>query len=255
MQLHIKYLIYFKEHPMLIRKYLFTLLLSIHLFIFSSINIEANTTLTFTNMEGSMYSKLTERVLKTAYKRIDINFQVKRYPAKRALVISNSGEVDGELFRIANINKKWKNLVMVPTPIAYLKVVSYSKNKNIKISSWDSLKPYKIGIKRGIIHSDKGTKGMQRQIVESNTQLFTILKNDRVDVIVLAYFNALKELRNHLYPDIKLLKPALTNHPLHHYLHKKNKSIVAKLDKELQAMEKQGLIEKYRKEYIKELSL
>jgi len=208
---------------------------------------------TITSMEGSMYTQLNERIMREAYKRIGIDIIVEKYPAKRALKISNAGQVDGELFRIANLNRKWKNLFVVPTPIAYLEGKVYSKKVDFKISGWDSLKPYRIGIKSGILHALRGTEGMKRQIVDTNAQLFQILKKDRVDIIVLAYFNAIKELNKIDFPDIKLLKPSIFLHPVYHYLHKKHQDLIPKLDKVIQEMTKEGLIKKYRDQYVSEL--
>jgi polar amino acid transport system substrate-binding protein len=209
--------------------------------------------ITVTSMEGSAYTELNKRIMEEVYKRAGLSLSVVTYPAKRALQISNSGEVDGELFRIANLNKKWPNLLPVPTPIAYLEGVDFSRSVTFEVNDWESLRPYNIAIKRGILHAERGTEGMNRQILDSNRQLFKALINGRVDVIVLAKLNALVEINANQFRGIKQLNPPIFKLPVFHYLHQKHEALIPVLDKIIRDLNDDGTIQKITYEYIQEL--
>jgi len=213
----------------------------------------AKDTLIFSAIEGSVNSEISRIVMKEAYQRIGIEIEVKEYPGIRSLETSNAGEVDGELFRIANVHKKWTNLVMVPTPINKLEGVVFTKEVNFPVKGWESLKPYKIGVRRGIRFTDIGTQGMQRQIVDDNIALFKLLDMGRVDIIVIAFSNGFKILKQLQFSEVKSLHPPVASFPLHHYLHKKHQNLIPKLDAVLQDMAKEGLIQKIREQFLSKL--
>ena len=209
--------------------------------------------MTVTSMEGSAYTELNKRIMGEVYKRAGMKLDVVLYPAKRALHVANSGEADGELFRIANLNQKWPNLLPVPTPIAYLEGVVFSNSTRFTTNNWESLRPYTIGIKRGILHAERGTKGMNRQVLDSNYQLFKALDSGRVDIIVLARLNALVEIRKHGFKGLTQLNPPIFKLPVYHYLHKKHQSLIPKLDKVIGEMIEDGTLQKITEDYIREL--
>jgi len=101
----------------------------------------AETQLKFSAIEGSLNSKICKLVLEEAYAQLDIKVEIIPLPGERALRTSNAGKVDGELFRIANIQKRYQNLVVVPTPINVLQGIAFSKKFHPPIQGWESLKP------------------------------------------------------------------------------------------------------------------
>ncbi len=133
------------------------------------------------------------------------------------------------------------NLVRVPVSIYTTNVVVFTKDKQFPVKGWDSLKPHKIGILRGIALIDAKTNGFNRQVVNSPVSLFKLLFAERVDVAVFMHLDGLAILKKaNLHDSIKFLSPPLMKLKLYHYLHKKNKYLVPKLEKILAAMEKSG---------------
>ncbi len=74
-------------------------------------------------MEALIFSKpgptdhianISEIVLRKAYERIGVKIDTHYFPAERALYMSNSGLVDGEVNRIIGLEKKYPNLIRVP---------------------------------------------------------------------------------------------------------------------------------------------
>jgi len=208
--------------------------------------------LIFSAIENSDNTLISGEVITEAYRRIGIEMEIKEYPGTRALHFSNQGKTDGELFRISGINVNHPNLLMVSVPINRLEGVVYAKKTEFQINGWDSLRPYKIGIRRGIKFTQSGSEGMNVQTVPSDESLFEILDQGRVDVIVLARLNGLRAMQKMKLTDTRALEPPVESYPLYHYLHKKNGYLIPKLTAALQEMEKEGLMQKIREEYIAE---
>ncbi|MET0084428.1 MAG: transporter substrate-binding domain-containing protein [Sedimenticola sp.] len=230
-----------------------TLFLAVFFFTVLAIPVNAQTNMVFTAPSGSPMGLISERVLQEAYGKIGISIRVDKVPGKRALASSNSGKVDGEANRIANINEKFTNLIMIPVPVVNIKMVAFSKQETFPVNGWESLKPYNIGIRRGIRISDEGTKGMQRQLVDDYHQLFTLLDLGRVEVVVAPHLVGLIEMKKSNIKDVKTLEPPLIETKLYHYLHKKHESLVPKITASLREMEAEGDIERIQDQVTMEL--
>ena len=215
---------------------------------------EASDKLTFSSIKGSLLSVISERVLQEAFGQMGIEITLEPFPAKRALIHANDGKTDGELHRVPGIETKYPNLIMVQVPINRVEGIVYTKNVGFRVNGWQSIKPYCVGVRRGIIYSDKGTQGMDRLFTNSYEELFEILESERVDVIVLTRENGLDLGKRLSLPAIKALEPPVEILPLHVYLHKKNKHLIPQLTMILQKMEKEGKIKKIRELYLEELS-
>jgi len=212
-----------------------------------------NTThLTFTTLNGLIFPKIAEEIMREAYKRVgNIDIQIIEQPAARALVTANSGEVDGELARIESLNKKLFNLIRLPTLIMDFDIVCFTKNKAIKIDSVNSLMPYRVGVQRGYVQVENVSKNLpKREIVTSNDSLFKMLESDRLDVVITDRVNGDITIEKFGFKSIKPTGPVLETLPLYHYLHKKNVKLIPKLKKVLNEMQQSGAIRKITKDTI-----
>ena len=217
------------------------------LYLFWSIpHAQATDSLIFSGIEGSVNSDISMQVLTEAYAQLSINIEYLPLPGARALHKSNSGEVDGEVFRIANVEKKFTNLRPVPTAINRLEGIVFTKSLDFKIQGWSSLSPYYIGIQNGIRFADRGTEDMQRLAVDTNEQLFLMLNEGRVELAVAAYTNGLKTMSKLNLNTIRALEPAIETYPLYHYLHINHADLIPKLDQVLVNMANNGRIRAIR---------
>lgn len=213
-----------------------------------------NKVLTFSGIEESDYARLGALILEAVYAEIGLEVEFKYYPGKRALKISNSGESDGEIFRVSGISNRFKNLLLIPTPIAFLNGIVLTKSKKFDVQGWDSIKQYSIGVKRGIIWSENPTRMMLRTIVKSNRQLIRMLDNGRIDVALIAELNAMSVLKKENISGIKLLKPPIVRVPLYHYVHKRNQELISRIDAAIKLLNKNSTIQKITAQFINELS-
>ena len=235
--------------------FLGTFLGSISLSVLVSGSGSAQEPLVFSGIENSSYSTISERVMREAYGRMGLEVEFSSLPAARALMVANSGKVDGELYRIKNIHLKYENLIMISVPIGIMEGVAITTNPELTLKSWQSLEPYRVCIRNGVKFAEAGTKEFEVDVSNSNDQLFAKLGRNRCDVIVLA---RLTSIALALDFEKKMQTPVqyhvVQTYPLFHYLHKKNKYLVPVLTEVLKAMENDGTITKIRAQYIEEIS-
>lgn len=209
--------------------------------------------LVFSGIEGSVNSDISVRVLREAYGQLGFTVKYIPLPGERSLRTANNGDVDGEVFRVANVEKKYLNLIVVPTPINTLSGIAFSK-RHLPIAGWRSLEPYRIGIQVGIKFAERGTDAMNPTIVDTNEQLFQMLQADRIDVAVAAYTNGVATIAELGLSGIIALDPPIAEYPLYHYLHKKNAELIPALDAVLLRMEASGRTREIRAGALRELS-
>ena len=216
-------------------------------------SLHAQEKLIFTTILNSSSAKISEQVIREAYRRLGFDIEVIWVPARRALEMSNDGQVDGELHPIFGIDKRWSNLIRVPNQVNELEATAFTKGIEFKVAGWNSFSSYSVGVRRGIQFSNANTQGMSRQIVNTVQGLFEILQYDRVEGIVTSLINGLIELKGIKHSSIKPLKPAIEVYPLYHYLHIKHQALVPKVNGILEEMKKEGLIQRIRQQALNRL--
>ena len=213
-------------------------------FVFSE-NIKAESYLKFSGIKNSVNHKICARMLEKVYENLGIRIRIQAFPANRALILSNSGEFDGEVQRIDGIEENYPNLIKVPEPIFVLEASVFVKNAEITIEGWSSLKTYRIGIPRGIKYLETNTDGMNRIIASSIEQLFYLLDASRVDIVIISTNYGKEFLENHRNLNIMLITPPIIKVPLYHYLHKKHKAIVSIVKDNIKQLKEEGKLDNF----------
>lgn len=212
--------------------------------------------LVFSTFPSEGMGMVFKRILEEAYTKSNYKVTVQGIPAERALVMSNLGQVDGEAGRAAVIEKDHKNLIRVPTPLYTNRIVAFSLRDDLDLSAgWESLKGYKLGAVIGYKFVEEKTKPFDTTYVSSYNKLFTMLANEKVDIAISAYIEALPTIRAlRMQKDIIIHAPPLATNAMYHYLHKKNKALVPIIDKVLQEMQQNnelnGMAADLEKEYL-----
>jgi polar amino acid transport system substrate-binding protein len=178
-----------------------------------------------------------------------MTMEVKRFPGERALLTSNNGEVDGELFRKKEIVQSYPNLVLIPVSIVNVDEMAFTKSdKKFSVKGWESLLPYSVGYRTGIkIIEDNLVKGTNAETVATLDLLFQKLEKGRNDVVIETRLSGLQTIKDLGLKDIVMLEPPLLQSPLYHFLNVKNKNLVEPLTAVLLEMEKTGVIKDIQK--------
>ncbi len=234
------------------RKVIASMVMAIFLFVGAPLSL-SDQLLQLSKIEGSVLSKISEQVLVEAYQKLDMKIEFVSFPAKRGLMISNEGAVDGEVHRIKKVDYKYPNLIRVPTAINLAEVVVFTIENPFKVDGWQSLKPYKIGILRGIVVVEQGTREMDVEAFNSYDQVLMMLNFKRIDVGVLTRIGGLYYLSSLEFKDIEMLEPPILQHGLYHYLHVKHEALVPRINGVLKKMQASGRINEIRELYIQSL--
>ena len=189
-----------------------------------------------------------EKIIREAYRRLEIPIDIVRLPPARSIRMSNSGQVDAELARVKVDPNEFPNLIRVPVPIDVIEGAVFSKKLDFEISGWESIKPYRIGIRQGVKFSERGTRGMDVVVASENAQLFRMLETDRVDLIVLNKQNALRVIEQLGITDIRLLEPSIHYLQVYHYLHRQHQDLLPRITQVLDQMTANGEVDQIMRE-------
>lgn len=214
----------------------------------------ANEQLIFATVLDSQDNEMATAALEAAYQRLGIDISVSYLPAGEALQRANAGELDGEVQRIDGISRSYPNLVQVPIPINYIQGAVFSKNPDLNLHGWYGLKPFRIGLVKGVLFAEKGTRGMQTRVTDTYAQLIDLLLTDQIDLMVVPYVNGLVSIREHPRGGELHLNGILETFLLYHYLHKKHEQLVPAITKVLKAMLLDGTITDLRRKTVSRLT-
>lgn len=232
------------------RRWLLTCMIGLALSTSRADAAPAQTVLRLARLENVPDQIVGGEILRAVYQRLDITIEFVDLPAKRALVESSQGRVDGEVHRILAVQSEFASLLPVRTSINYIEPSAFVKQRELRIDGWSSIAPYSIGIVRGVGSSERGTSGMsQVEAVATMEQLMQMLASGRIDVAVCDRFSGvLVNKKLHLDAGVRPLSPALEHIPLYHFLHERHRDLVPRVEKILQEMEVGGELERLRRE-------
>lgn len=191
-------------------------------------------------------------ILKVVYSRLNVPIELVDMPAKRALVDSSEGRLDGEVHRNINVQKQYPTLLMLRPAINYIEPSVFSTKYRFEVRGWASIKDYNIGIVRGVGTSEDGTRGMKNVLaVTTLDQLMQVLATERIDVAVSDSFSGLAAVKQlGLEGRITVLTPPLQKTEIYHFLHEKHRALIPKVETVLREMQASGELELLRKQII-----
>ncbi len=190
-------------------------------------------------------SGFMDRVAAEALAKIGYRLQTIRLPAERGLRNSNAGIDDGEMSRIAGLEKLYPNLIRVPEKIMDWEFNAFA-NREIRMDgAWSALSPYVVAYINGWKILEKNVPvAAQITKVKNPEQLFSILQKDRADVIIYERWGGLQMIQQQHLNNTLILTPPLATKEMFIYLHKKHKHLVPRLARALSEMKQSGAYQK-----------
>ena len=214
----------------------------------------AQNPLTFTQIVGTPDQAIGAVIVKAAYEKLGIPVKFAISPGKRALAESSEGRADGEVHRIFEIGDEYPTLLRVPTPINYIEPSVFSKTHDFKVTDCTALQGYRIGIVRGVKHSELCTQGKGKVFVGDDlTGLMRMLNAGRLDLLITARINGLLMAKELGFDAIKPLSPPLSRLWVYHYLNERHKDLVPTIDAVFKAMQERGELEALREQAAQQL--
>lgn len=233
------------------KKIIFCTRLILIIFISSSaLAIEKPKKITF--VCGNIPSEGLVNLYTDAFKRMGIEFDYYVLPAKRAGVVANRGEADGEISRIYSYSESFHNLVRVSEANNVMQFKAYSCNPNIKLNGWKSLedKNYYIDYRLGVKHCELNILlRTPRERVFAARKLsvgINKLLHHRTDIfidvedLVERYLNSEEFKKNNMQLYEVGTMDSITTHA---FLHEKYKDLEPELSRVLKEIKKEKIYE------------
>ncbi len=229
-----------------------TMLLSAMMFLAVDTGARAET-LTLVAAANTVDTLTSEVIVREAYTRLGIDVVIKKFPGERALKLANGGKVAGDVQRIDKLSAKYPNLVQIKPAINYIEAAVFVTDPSLSARTWADLKPYRIGIIRGIKFAEGGTKGMDRYLASNYAGLFKMLHKKRVDMAVSPSLNGRYQMKTLGIEGISELRPAVARFDLFHYVHQKNAALAPRLSAVFSNMQQAGQLRAIRDHVISKL--
>ena len=207
--------------------------------------VAGNPTLTLSTNNTPLDRKALEQLSQESLRRIGVDLKLVSLPSERSLTAANLGEVDGEGLRVGGLggpDGPYPNLIQVPERFVRISFVAFSKNATISLDNgWDSLKPYRIAFINGWKMFEANAQGARVvNKVDKPEQLFRMLDEGRVDLVLYTYADGLLLARNLGLRSVAPLSPPLKEVDMYLYLHKKHRALVPKLSQALRELKADG---------------
>jgi polar amino acid transport system substrate-binding protein len=194
-------------------------------------------------------------LLRAVYARLNISLEFADVPGKRALALSSSGELDGEVHRIADLAQTYPTLLQISPAINYIEPSVFTTTLRFDVRGWDSIKDYSIGIVRGVGSSEAGTRGMSRVTAATSLEsMIQMLDAGRFDLVVTDLFSgraAVAKLK--LQSRIAPLSPPLQRVYIYHYLHERHRDLAKRVGAVIQEMDASGELARLREQLVKQV--
>lgn len=184
-------------------------------------------------------------ILADIYARLGLKIRVQALPGTRANAVVLSGEVDGEVGRVQAYADKNSTLIQVKPAYHYLNSVAFAKRGiGIAIDNRAALKPYRVGIVRGIAHAEIATQGLANvETVRTYDQLFQMLESGRIDVAIDTSANGAYMIHKLGLKDIQTVG-TLARLDLFHMLNPRQAALAPRLSAQIKRMKDSGELDK-----------
>jgi len=201
------------------------------------------------NKKNSRLYKISDAVLKHAFKSLGIMFEVKSFPPKRIPVEMNLGKIDGDTHRIYDFNreKKYPNIIRVEESIQAVDQSVFTKIEDIKVNGWKSLSNYKIFYLSGIKVVENG---LDLAMVPTENRLgvydidnaFNLLNLGRGDLVIVSPSTGRASLKKLGISNgsIKMISPPVVRIKLYPYMNKKHIALAKKLAGKIRELKDNG---------------
>lgn len=188
------------------------------------------------------HNGLFDIVVGEAFHRAGLRLKLVKLPAERGLINANAGIDDGDLSRIAGIDKAYPNLVRVPEKIFNMDFVAFTRTHLVSHASWYSLQAYSVGYITGWkIFEQSLLPGTEITRTQTPRQLMRMLELGRIQFALYSRWMGLAILKAMHKNDIKVIEPPLAQRAMYIYLNKRYRRYIPAITRALRVIKKEGL--------------
>jgi len=196
-------------------------------------------------------------ILIEAFHRAELSVQISHLPTERSITNANLGITDGEFPRISGLESLYPNLVMVSEKLDDFDFTAFTWRSDIKLTNWASCNPYNVAIVRGWKILEANLADVESLVrVKNQENLFTLLANQRVDIVIYSRFEGQEIIKQLNLHSIRILDPPLASREMFLYLNKKHLLLIPLIKEQLISMKSDGtydrIYEKTLRPYMKD---
>lgn len=198
----------------------------------------------FGAIEGLIEQEVAKLVIPQIYSNIGYEISVTSGPANSIENKLALGFLDGEILRIFDYGEGNENVVRVPTPYYQLETMPFiRKDSGVEVNTIEDLKKYRIGVVKGVKHTQKVTEGHPKVVMLSKTtQLLKLLEKGKVDVVLTNTIDGILALEKLKLDNVEPSENAIATEPLYHYLYKTNAHLIPKVDNSIKELKASGAL-------------
>lgn len=188
---------------------------------------------------------IEDLLAKEIFRRLGYQIIITPIPAERGLIMLNQGVDDMILSRIPGLDKEYPNILQQQESAITWNFVAFTKNRDIKITSWDDFANYHVGMVTGWkIFEQNITRYKSLIQVRSPRQLFEILELGRVDVVVFAERPGNRLIKQLGIENAYAIQPPVASKEKYFYLHKRHAKLIPQADAVLREIKRDGTYER-----------
>ncbi|MBC8158609.1 MAG: hypothetical protein ISR44_03075 [Rhodospirillales bacterium] len=188
-----------------------------------------------------------------AFGRLGLEFEYQQLPARRASVLSDRGNVDGELSRVYSYGDNHPNLIRVEEPLYMARSLVLTADPTLEISGWESFRNigrqvfYRLGVRASEANLFGRIKKENLHAVHSVEEGINALRLRNNTVFVDAESNLFDTVNSAAFKNSNIrIAGVCNNQTAHLFLHKRHGALASKLSSILASMKKEGLFDEFR---------
>lgn len=192
-----------------------------------------------------------DRLVVEMFGRLGYAVTFVRMPTERSLQAVNSGNSDGDLPRIAGLEKIYPHLVMVDEPLIDYAFTAFANLPECATPGWDSLRGKRIGIIIGWkIFENSAPAGAERTMFASPRALLKSLAAGRIDLALYERYAGRYLARTLGFDEIRECRPPLAVKPMYLYLNQRHRDLLERLQRVIREMKADGSYDRIRQETL-----
>ncbi len=200
-------------------------------------------TLEFASLDNAPQTAAAEAVLKAAYARLGVGFNVHVLPLRRGIQMVDAGELDGDLVHSAVSLDEWQRLVVVKVPLGRASFMAYQSGQSCPSHvSVDELIEGRVAYMRG-------TRGLEflfpeaaRVASNNNWDALRAMRQGLTRYAVTGQMDSDLQLARHGVHDVCKVREPVLSVDLFHSLNQRHAELAQRLERVLEEMRKRGEI-------------
>lgn len=183
------------------------------------------------------YTGIYDIILQNAFDQVGVQIIINHLASSRSIENVEIGIDDGEFARIKGLSSTYRNILLVDEKLVDFAFTAFAKDKSLLLEDWNSLSRYNVAYLKGWKIYEKNSVGAKSVLVSSSEEeLFRLLINDRVDIVLYERLRGLSFLeKNNIHGVFPLSRP-LAVKGMYLYLNKRHAALITPLQQALKAV-------------------